>query len=156
MEKVKILGVKLDSSLRLNQHIVNASNKGLRAVLALKRLTSIPPSVSRQMFVSTVYPVVVDDAPVLWEQQVTANFVPRLGQNPTVGGSVYYWSISISGPNICRIRSRNCSLDQKKRCNFGLKYKTVPVTNSLGRISTKMFSLSFSSLTKKLPRSNPA
>ena len=56
VEKVKILGVTLDSSLRLKKHIVN-SNKGLRAVLALKRLKNLPPSIYRQLFVSTVCPV---------------------------------------------------------------------------------------------------
>ena len=41
--KVKILGVTLDSGLRLKQHIVNATNRGMRAVLALKRLRTCPP-----------------------------------------------------------------------------------------------------------------
>ena len=55
-DKVKILGVTLDDGLRPEQHIVNATNQGMQAVLALKRLKNLPPSVTCQLFISTVCP----------------------------------------------------------------------------------------------------
>lgn len=52
--EVKILGVILDQGLRFKSHIGKAANKGMKAVLALRRLRGLPPSVARQLFTSTV------------------------------------------------------------------------------------------------------
>ncbi|KAI2669422.1 hypothetical protein LCP963914a_9931 [Penicillium roqueforti] len=52
--EVKILGVILDQDLRFRSHIGKAANKGMKAVLALRRLRGLPPSVARQLFTSTV------------------------------------------------------------------------------------------------------
>jgi hypothetical protein len=52
--EVKILGVILDQGLRFKSHIGKAANKGMKAVLALRRLRGLPPSVARQLFSSTV------------------------------------------------------------------------------------------------------
>jgi hypothetical protein len=52
--EVKILGVILDQGLRFKSHIGKAANKGMKAVLALRRLHGLPPSVARQLFTSTV------------------------------------------------------------------------------------------------------
>ena len=52
--EVKILGVILDQGLRFKSHIGKAANKEMKAVLALRRLRGLPPSVARQLFTSTV------------------------------------------------------------------------------------------------------
>ena len=52
--EVKILGVILDQGLRFKSHIGKAANKGMKAVLALRRLRGLPPSVARQLFTSAV------------------------------------------------------------------------------------------------------
>lgn len=52
--EVKILGVILDQGLRFKSHIGKAASKGMKAVLALRRLRGLPPSVARQLFTSTV------------------------------------------------------------------------------------------------------
>ena len=52
--EVKILGVILDQGLRFKSHIGKAANKGMKAALALRRLRGLPPSVARQLFISTV------------------------------------------------------------------------------------------------------
>ncbi|KAJ5117672.1 hypothetical protein N7448_011304 [Penicillium atrosanguineum] len=52
--ELKILGVILDQDLRFKSHIGMAANKGMKAVLALRRLRGLPPLVARQLFASTV------------------------------------------------------------------------------------------------------
>jgi hypothetical protein len=54
VSEVKILGVILDQDLRFKSHIGKAAGKGMTAVLALRRLRGLPPSVARQLFISTV------------------------------------------------------------------------------------------------------
>ncbi|OKP12963.1 hypothetical protein PENSUB_1345 [Penicillium subrubescens] len=51
---VKILGVLLDQDLRFESHIGKAASKGMKAVLARRHLRVLPPSVARQLFISTV------------------------------------------------------------------------------------------------------
>lgn len=52
--EVKILGVILDQGLRFKSHIGKAANKGIKAVLALRRLRGLPPSVARQLFIYAI------------------------------------------------------------------------------------------------------
>ena len=52
--EVKILGVLLDQDHRFKSHIGKAGSKGMRAVLALRRLRGLPPPVARQLFISTI------------------------------------------------------------------------------------------------------
>ena len=48
----------MDSELRYKNHIKKVSGKGLKAVLALKRMRALTPSAARQLFSATVTPVV--------------------------------------------------------------------------------------------------
>jgi hypothetical protein len=62
---VKILGVLLDQDLRFESHIGKAASKGMKAVLALRHLRVLPPSVARQLFISTVASK-IDYAALVW------------------------------------------------------------------------------------------
>ena len=77
-ESVKILGVVLDQQLRFRLHAARVTKRGLRAVLALKRLRALRPSTTRQLFVSTVAPV-VDYASFIWSHQLTTFTARTLG-----------------------------------------------------------------------------
>ncbi|GCB25873.1 RNA-directed DNA polymerase from mobile element jockey [Aspergillus awamori] len=57
-DHVKILGVLMDTSLKYKEHIARAASKGLEAVMELRRLRCLSPSTARQLFTSTVAPVV--------------------------------------------------------------------------------------------------
>ena len=54
--EVKILGVIYDSGLRYHSHIARACKRG--TILALKRLKNLRPEAARQLFTSTVAPVI--------------------------------------------------------------------------------------------------
>lgn len=68
--EVKILGVVLDQRLRYRQHIAQATKRGITAALALKRLKNLKPEVTRQLFVSTLAPL-VDYASPIWAPDAT-------------------------------------------------------------------------------------
>lgn len=76
-DKVEILGVTLDSGLRLEQYIFNAKNPGMRAVLAFKRLRKIPLSVTLQLSNWTVCPS-LDYSSVIWASQISTKLQPLL------------------------------------------------------------------------------
>ena len=62
---VKILGVIMDARIKYKEHVARASAKGLEAALELKRLRGLSPATARQLFTSTVVPV-VDYASNVW------------------------------------------------------------------------------------------
>lgn len=67
VQEVKILGVIMDSHLRFKRHITRVANRGLHAALALKRLHMLSPRVARQLFHSTVAPI-IDYASTIWSR----------------------------------------------------------------------------------------
>lgn len=70
--QIKLLGVIFDTQLRFKEHITRAAGKGMKAVLALCRMTAIPPSTARQLFIATVAPV-VDYASCVWGHAAAAS-----------------------------------------------------------------------------------
>ncbi|KAI3001542.1 hypothetical protein CBS147482_6867 [Aspergillus niger] len=89
-DHVKILGVLMDTSLKYKEHIARAASKGLKAVMELRRLRGLSPSTARQLFTSTVAPV-VDYASNVWmhafKNKATGpiNRVQRVGAQAIVG-----------------------------------------------------------------------
>jgi hypothetical protein len=89
-ESAKILGVVMDSKLWYKQHIARAATKGLKAALALKRLRMVSPSTARQLYGSTVAPV-VDYASNIWMHacgsaaMASLNRVQRVGAQAITG-----------------------------------------------------------------------
>jgi ribonuclease HI len=61
----KILGMILDQQLRFDEHYAHVAKRGLRAVMALKRLRALQPNTTRQLFIAAVAPT-VDYASFVW------------------------------------------------------------------------------------------
>ncbi|KAJ6078154.1 Transposon I factor [Penicillium canescens] len=89
-EKVKILGVLMDTRLKYKEHIARAASKGLEAAMELRRLRGLSPATARQLFSSTVAPV-VDYASNVWmhafknQNMGPINRVQRVGAQAIVG-----------------------------------------------------------------------
>jgi hypothetical protein len=64
-DHVKILGVIIDAKLRYKEHIWRAASRGLEAAMELRHLGCLATSTARQLFTSTVVPV-VDYASNVW------------------------------------------------------------------------------------------
>lgn len=89
-DHVKILGVVMDAKIKYKEHIARAASKGLDAALELKRLRGLSPSMARQLFTSTVAPV-LDYASNVWMHAFKdklvgpINRVQRIGAQAIVG-----------------------------------------------------------------------
>ncbi|RBQ84877.1 hypothetical protein VDGD_04845 [Verticillium dahliae] len=83
-EEVKVLGVILDQQLRYKKHIARAATKGLKAAMALRRLRGLAPSVARQLYTSTVAPV-MDYASCIWMHACGETLVKPLNRVQNVG-----------------------------------------------------------------------
>ncbi|GAA93188.1 reverse transcriptase, partial [Aspergillus luchuensis IFO 4308] len=62
---IKVLGVWLDQGLKFKLHAAEAAKKGIRAVLALKRLRGVSPNTARRLFTAMVTST-VDYAASVW------------------------------------------------------------------------------------------
>ncbi|KAK0368754.1 hypothetical protein CLIM01_13892 [Colletotrichum limetticola] len=89
-DHVKVLGVTMDTKLRFEKHIADATTKGLEAVLGLRRLKGLSPAAARQLFVAAVAPT-MDYASNVWRfrcraaQMRVINRVQRIGAQAIVG-----------------------------------------------------------------------
>jgi hypothetical protein len=89
-DHVKILGVVMDSRLKYKEHIARAASKGIEAAIELRRLRGLFPSTARQLFTSTVTPV-VDYTSSVWMHAFKGkavgpiNRVQRVGAQAIVG-----------------------------------------------------------------------
>ncbi len=89
-DHVKILGVVMDAKLKYKEHIARAASKGPDAAMALRRLRGVSPSTARQLFISTVAPV-VNYASNVWMHAFKhklagpINRVERIGAQAIVG-----------------------------------------------------------------------
>ncbi|KAI2669704.1 hypothetical protein LCP963914a_9892 [Penicillium roqueforti] len=89
-DHVKILGVLMDTRLKYKEHIARAASKGLEAAMELRRLRGLSPATARQLFTSTVAPV-VDYASNVWmhackdKAMGPINRVQRVGAQAIVG-----------------------------------------------------------------------
>ncbi len=89
-ECVKVLGVVMDTKLKYREHMARAGSKGLEAVLELRRLKGLSPPTARQLFTSTVAPV-MDYASSFWMHEChyraasPIQRVQRIGAQAIVG-----------------------------------------------------------------------
>ncbi|OQE10076.1 hypothetical protein PENFLA_c095G04748 [Penicillium flavigenum] len=89
-DHVKILGLLMDTRLKYKEHIARAASKGLEAAMELRRLRGLAPASARQLFTSTVAPV-VDYASNVWmhackdKAMGPINRVQRVGAQAIVG-----------------------------------------------------------------------
>jgi ribonuclease HI len=80
----------MDAKIKYKEHIARAASKGLEAALELKRLRGLSPATARQLFTSTVAPV-VDYASNVWMHAFKdklmgpINRVQRIGAQAIVG-----------------------------------------------------------------------
>ena len=109
----KILGVVMDAELRYTQHIANAATKGLRAVMALRRLRMVSPSTARQLFGATVAPVLDYASNVWmhtcgWKTMPSMNRVQRIRAQAITGSfCTVATAIAEAEASIRRIRERH-------------------------------------------------
>jgi hypothetical protein len=137
-ETAKILGVVMDSKLRYKQHIARAASKGLTAAMALKRLRMVSPSTARQLFGSTVAPV-VDYASSIWMHacgsaaMASLNRVQRVGAQAITGAfRTVAVAVAETEASIRTVRERHADRATK----LWVELHTLPRVNPLSRLRT--------------------
>ena len=139
-DHVKILGVLMDAGLKYHKHIARAAAKGLEAVLELRRLRGLSPTVARQLFTATVAPT-VDYASNVWmhacKDKLTRpiNRVQRIGARAIVGtfATVATW-VAEAEAHIPSAQERFW----KRAVKLWTDIHALPETNPLRRNTSRM------------------
>ncbi|KAJ5865178.1 uncharacterized protein N7529_007094 [Penicillium soppii] len=133
--KVKILGVLMDTRLKYKEHIARAASKGLEAAMELRRLRGLSPATARQLFSSTVAPV-VDYASNVWMHALKnqnigpINRVQRVGAQAIVGTFLTVaTSVAEAEAHIAAARHRFW----RRAVKMWTDLHTLPETNPLRR-----------------------
>ncbi|KAJ5860661.1 uncharacterized protein N7529_007971 [Penicillium soppii] len=133
--KVKILGVLMDTRLEFKEHIARAASKGLEAAMELRRLRGLSPATARQLFSSTVAPV-VDYASNVWMHALKnqnigpINRVQRVGAQAIVGTFLTVaTSVAEAEAHIAAARHRFW----RRAVKMWTDLHTLPETNPLRR-----------------------
>ncbi|KAJ5559512.1 hypothetical protein N7513_001911 [Penicillium frequentans] len=134
-DHVKILGLLMDSRLKYKEHIARAASKGLEAAMELRRLRGLSPATARQLFTSTVAPV-VDYASNVWmhackdKAMGPINRVQRVGAQAIVGTFLTVaTSVAEAEAHIATARSRFW----RRAVKMWTDMHTLPETNPLRR-----------------------
>jgi Reverse transcriptase (RNA-dependent DNA polymerase) len=137
---VKILGVVMDAKIKYKEHIARASSKGLEAALELKRLRGLSPATARQLFTSTVAPV-VDYASNVWmhafkdKLKGPINRVQRIGAQAIVGTFLTVaTSVAVAEAHIAPAQDRFW----RRVIKLWTDIHTLPDTNQLRRNTSRM------------------
>ncbi|KAJ5101079.1 hypothetical protein N7456_007131 [Penicillium angulare] len=134
-DHVKILGVLMDTRLKYKEHIARAASKGLEAAMELRRLRGLSPATARQLFTSTVAPV-VDYASNVWmhackdKAMGPINRVQRVGAQAIVGTFLTVaTSVAEAEAHIATARHRFW----RRAVKMWTDMHTLPETNPLRR-----------------------
>ncbi|KAJ5385753.1 hypothetical protein N7509_008294 [Penicillium cosmopolitanum] len=138
--KVKILGVLIDTRLKYKEHIARAASKGLEAAIELRRLRGLSPATARQLFSSTVAPA-VDYASNVWmhafknQNMGPINRVQRLGAQAIVGTFLTVaTSVAEAEAHIATARHRFW----RRAVKMWTDLHTLPETNPLRRSTDRI------------------
>jgi ribonuclease HI len=134
-DHVKILGLLMDARLKYKEHMARAASKGLEAAMELRRLRGLSPPTARQLFTSTVAPV-VDYASNVWmhacKDKVMGpiNRVQRVGAQAIVGTFLTVaTSVAEAEAHIATARHRFW----RRAVKMWTDIHTLPETNPLRR-----------------------
>ena len=133
---VKILGVVMDTKLLYREHLARAATRGLRAAMALQRLSMLSPPTARQLFTAAVAPV-VDYASNVWAHQCRAGSIAALNRVQKIGASAITgtWrtvacAVAEAEANMPTVQMRQ----QIRATNFWTSLCTLPKTKPLARL----------------------
>ncbi|KDN61464.1 hypothetical protein CSUB01_11710 [Colletotrichum sublineola] len=140
-DRVKVLGVIMDTKLHFKQHIAEAVSKGLEAVLELRRLKGLSPSTARQLFVAAVAPT-MDYASSVWKhrcktaQMRVINRVQRIGAQAIIGTfNTVATAVAEAEASIQSAQERF----ERKAIKFWVHLQTLPKSHPLRRIRPRSF-----------------
>ncbi|KOS36535.1 hypothetical protein ACN38_g12716 [Penicillium nordicum] len=132
---VKILGVLMDTRLKYKEHIARAASKGLEAAMELRRLRGLSPATARQLFTSTVAPV-VDYASNVWMHACKDKAIGPINRVQRVGAQAIVGTFLTVATSVAEAEAHIATARQRfwrRAVKMWTDMHTLPETNPLRR-----------------------
>ena len=139
-DSVKVLGVIMDARLKYKQHIARAASKGLEAALQLQRLKGLSAATARQLFSTTVAPV-VDYASNIWMHAFRYRNIGAINRVQRVGAQAIVGTFQTVATCIAEAEASIPSVQDRlwrRAIKLWIGIHTLPQTNPLRRITSRM------------------
>ncbi len=139
-DHVKILGVVMDAKLKYKEHIARAASKGLNAAMALRRLRGVSPSTARQLFTSTVAPV-VDYASNVWMHAFKDKLVGPINRVQRIGAQAIVGTFLTVATSVAEAEAHIASAQDRfwrRAVKLWTDIHTLPETNPLRRNASRI------------------
>ena len=139
-DHVKILGVIMDTRLKYKEHIARAASKGLEAAMELRRLRGLSPATARQLFTSTVAPV-VDYASNVWMHAFKNKNVGPINRVQRVGAQAIVGTFLTVATSVAEAEAHIATVQHRlwrRAAKIWTDMHTLPVTNPLRRSTAQI------------------
>ncbi|KAJ5730151.1 uncharacterized protein N7483_004659 [Penicillium malachiteum] len=139
-DHVKILGVLMDTRLKYKEHIARAASKGLEAVMELRRLRGLSPATARQLFTSTVAPV-VDYASNVWMHACKDKAMGPINRVQRVGAQAIVGTFLTVATSVAEAEAHLATAHRrfwKRAVKMWTDIHTLPETNPLRRSTDRI------------------
>lgn len=139
-DHVKILGVLMDTRLKYKEHIARAASKGLEAAMELRRLRGLSPATARQLFTSTVAPV-VDYASSVWMHACKDKAIGPINRVQRVGAQAIVGTFLTVATSVAEAEAHIASAQHRfwrRAVKLWTDLHTLPETNPLRRNTARI------------------
>ncbi|KAJ5500659.1 hypothetical protein N7453_009710 [Penicillium expansum] len=139
-DHVKILGVLMDTRLKYKEHIARAASKGLEAAMELRRLRGLSPATARQLFTSTVAPV-VDYASNVWMHACKDKAMGPINRVQRVGAQAIVGTFLTVATSVAEAEAHIATTQRrfwKRAVKMWTDIHTLPKTNPLRRCTDQI------------------
>ncbi|KAJ5117317.1 hypothetical protein N7448_010949 [Penicillium atrosanguineum] len=139
-DHVKILGVVVDTRLKYKEHIARAASKGLDAAMELRRLRGLSPVTARQLFTSTVAPV-VDYASNVWMHAFKNKAIGPINRVQRVGSQAIVGTFLTVATSVAEAEAHIATVQHRlwrRAVKMWTDMHTLPVTNPLRRSTAQI------------------
>ncbi|KAJ5198762.1 uncharacterized protein N7498_007879 [Penicillium cinerascens] len=133
--KVKILGVLMETRLKYKEHIARAASRGLEAAMELRRLRGLSPATARQLFTATVAPV-VDYASNVWMHAFKNKNIGPINRVQRVGAQAIVGTFLTLATSVAEAEAHIATVQHRfwrRAVKMWADLHTLPETNPLRR-----------------------
>ena len=139
-DHVKILGVIMDAKLKYKEHIWKAASRGLEAAMELRHLGGLATSTARQLFTSTVVPV-VDYASNVWMHAYKDKLVGPINRVQRMAAQAIVGTFLTVATSVAEAEAHIATAQDrfwKRAIKLWTDIHTLPDTNPLRRNTSRM------------------
>ncbi|OQE51795.1 hypothetical protein PENNAL_c0503G05484, partial [Penicillium nalgiovense] len=139
-DHVKVLGVIMDTRLKYKEHIARAASKGLEAAMELRRLRGLSPATARQLFTSTVAPV-VDYASNVWMHAFKNKNIGPINRVQRVGAQAIVGTFLTVATSVAEAEAHIATVQHRlwrRAAKTWTDIHTLPATNPLRRSTAQI------------------